>query len=254
MFRGLRRRLQRNRSTDPLGQVLTEFGDANPRASFVQVGSNDGTHLDPLHEEIVARKWTGVMIEPVPYLFDRLRRSYSAVEGIRFLNAAISDHNGTQRLYYLPEDPDNSTLPPWYDTLASFRKDVILRHQKEIPDIEERLAILEVPCITFETLCRDQEIESVDLIHIDTEGYDFEIIKSIDFGLLRPKIVIFEHYHLDLNDYTACTDHLGSLGYEHVSIGMDTICLDPLRLDRGERRLRRLWQKLRADPPAFAFR
>ena len=194
------------------------------------------------------------MIEPVPYLFDRLRLSYSGAEGIRFVNAAISDHDGTQRLYYLPEDPDDSTLPPWYDTLASFRKDVILRHQKEIPDIGERLTTLEVPCITFETLCRDYAIESIDLIHIDTEGYDFEIIKSIDLGSLRPKVVIFEHYHLDLNDYTDCTDHLGSLGYEHVSIGMDTICLDPRSLDRRERRLRRLWRQLRADPPAFGFR
>ena len=118
--------VRRIRSAD----VISEFGRANPRASFVQVGSNDGTHLDPLREEIVARKWTGVMIEPVPYLFDRLRLSYSGAEGIRFLNAAISDHDGTQRLYYLPEDPDDSTLPPWYDTLASFRKDVILRHRK----------------------------------------------------------------------------------------------------------------------------
>ena len=99
--------------------------------------------------------------------------------------------------------------------------------------------------------CRSNPI---DLIHIDTEGYDFEIIKSIDLGSLRPKVVIFEHYHLDPNDYTDCTDHLGSLGYEHVSIGMDTICLDPRRLNRRERRLRRLWQQLRADPPAFGFR
>ena len=58
----------------PLGRVLFEFARAYPDVFFVQVGANDGDLLDPLREEIGFRKWSGIMVEPVPYVFERLQR------------------------------------------------------------------------------------------------------------------------------------------------------------------------------------
>jgi hypothetical protein len=33
----------------------------------------------------------------------------------------------------------------------------------------------------------------VDLLQVDTEGYDYEIIKMIDFDWYKPNIIHFEH-------------------------------------------------------------
>ena len=37
------------------------------------------------------------------------------------------------------------------------------------------------------------KIKKIDLLQIDTEGYDAEIILNIDFDLMKPKIIRFEH-------------------------------------------------------------
>jgi FkbM family methyltransferase len=243
----------RGRATPPLFRLIDVFGAAYPDASFIQVGSNDGVQLDPLREQVVERRWSGVMVEPIPSVFARLQTNYGNQPRVRLENVAIADENGTRSLYFIPEADDHTSLPEWYQALASFRKDVILQHRSEIPDIESRIATIEVSCSTFDALCARNGIDQVDLIHTDTEGYDYEIIKSIDLAALRPKVVLFEHYHLDRTVYEECVGHLRSLGYEDLAVGMDTVCLHP-GLVAGRPRLLRTWEALRRRGPVLAFR
>jgi hypothetical protein len=58
------------------------------------------------------------------------------------------------------------------------------------------------------------EIEKIDAVIIDTEGYDFEILKMIDFQRFRPKLVIYEHLHLNKEDMRAAGQLLEGLGYD----------------------------------------
>ncbi|MBK7697246.1 MAG: FkbM family methyltransferase [Saprospiraceae bacterium] len=37
---------------------------------------------------------------------------------------------------------------------------------------------------------------SIDLLHIDTEGYDWEILKQLRLAKYFPRPIIFEHKHL----------------------------------------------------------
>ena len=190
----------------------------------MQIGSNDGEQLDPLRGLIRERGWSGIMVEPVPFVFERLRLNYGDVPGVALENVAIDVADGSRPLYHLPpsDDPD---LPPWYDSLGSFDRDVVLKHREFIPDIDERIVSLEVPCLSFDSLCRRHGVERIDLVHIDTEGHDFEILELIDLDRRRPGIVLFEHLHLDPATHRACIDHVGRHGYETMSNAMDTLCL-----------------------------
>jgi FkbM family methyltransferase len=232
---------------------MNEFARSYPAASFVQVGANDGVQSDPLHRAVIERRWSGVMVEPLPHIFERLRANYEGVDRVRLENVAIADHDGTFRLYYVPDAGDDPTLPDWYDGLASFDKDVILQHATEIPDIGERLQAIDVPCVTFATLCRRNAIRTVDLISTDVEGYDSEILRDIDLEGLRPKVVLFEHYHMDRPTYDECVALVSRLGYESLAVGMDTIALQP-DLIADAPSLQRLWKRLRARPELLAFR
>ncbi len=231
---------------DPLRAIIDEFARRHPRAVFVQVGSNDGEQLDPLRRAILERQWSGVMVEPIPYVFERLRRNYGGLPGIVLENAAISDRDGVRELYYLPEASDPE-LPQWYDALASFHKDVVLKHKSFIPDIEERVRALEVPCLTFDSLCRKYGITDVDVVQIDTEGYDYEIVKLLGLGRRHPSLVMFEHLHLDGPTHRECLAHVRAHGYETLHNGMDTLCIHMAGLSSRDRRLRRLWRRLAAQ-------
>lgn len=231
---------------DPRSRVIAEFARCFPDAFFVQVGSNDGLKLDPLRPHILARRWSGIMIEPLPYVFEQLAAEYRHHPRIILENVAVADHDGTAELFYIPESADPS-LPNWYDALATFRKDVLLKHSEFIPDISSRISSTEVPCLRFESICARNSVERIDLVQIDTEGYDYEVIKLIDLDRYRPKLLMFEHLHLSAADFEACLDRLRKHGYEDISDTMDTVCLRVGELGGEHRRLLRLWRDLAAD-------
>lgn len=210
-------------------RLLRAFGRAFPRARFVEIGANDGVQHDHLRQMIQQLDWRGVMVEPVPYVFERLRHAYRGNDRVVLENAAIADRNGRLPFYHLAKvaDYEQEGLPPWYDGIGSFSRDVVLSHVRVIPDIAARLIETEVPVLTFDALCAKHRLESVDLVLIDAEGYDHVILHDLDFGRYRPALVIYEHYHLAAHDRPACRQLMERHGYETLEEGFDTWCLRP---------------------------
>jgi FkbM family methyltransferase len=244
---GLERALQRARHHLPsapfvgsVNAILHAFGALCPDAFFVQIGSHDGHARDPLLTNIETHRWHGVMVEPVPYVFERLCSHYGDHAALQLVNVAIADHDGSQALYYLPQS-DDPDLVSWYDALASFNRQVLLSHTDFIPDVAERIATMEVPCWTFDTLVERAGIGTIDVLQIDTEGYDFEVIKLVDFDQHLPSVLMYESLHLSETDSRACTDLLAERGYQLLCDGMDTIAVQP---DAGDRRFQRLFHRL----------
>lgn len=218
--------------------LLETFARVRRDRFFVQIGSHDGQQQDPLRDLVVRHGWGGIMAEPVPYVFERLRRNYRHLPRIVFENLAIGPEDGSIPFYHLAdtEDAGRQGLPIWFDALGSLRREVVLAHEQFIPDIRERIVEITVPCLTFGSLCRRHKVETIDVLHTDTEGYDYEILRSVDFEHLRPKLIIYERQHLTEVERTACVAHLQSFGYETHAYGLDTWCLNPGVLSDSERR------------------
>lgn len=229
---------------DPLIELIAEFDRVSLRPFFVQIGANDGSKGDYLQSYVERGDWTGVLVEPIPYVFANLRSRHGSNPRLRLVNAAIADSDGDAELYYLPQDKD-ADLPPWYDALATFRKEVIAKHAPWIPGIESRIDTITVPTLTFDSLCQAQGIRTMDLVQMDTEGYDYEIIKQIDLDGYRPVLVMYEHYHLRPGEREACELHLERHGYQSISNFMDTLSVRTDPADDRSNSLTRLLTKLR---------
>lgn len=229
----------------PIARVIAEYARAHPTATFVQIGAHDGTQLDPLQDAIRTSGWTGVMVEPVPYVFDRLRANNVGNDRVSLANVAIADEDGTRDFHHLAQAEDGAVWK-WYDALGSFRRDVVLSHRHLIPDIEDRLVTVPVPCRTFESLCREHGLEHVDVVQIDTEGYDREVLELIDLDRFGVGLVMFENLHLAADDHDACRRRLHDHGFETIADGMDTLAL---RRDAATQpRLARAWRAARKQP------
>jgi hypothetical protein len=50
-----------------------------------------------------------------------------------------------------------------------------------------------VPCRTLDEVLEEHGVRNVDVLVIDTEGYDAEILHGIDFRRFKPQISRFEH-------------------------------------------------------------
>jgi FkbM family methyltransferase len=216
--------------------VLEQFAQLRPDAFFVQIGSHDGQQQDPLREIVLCHEWSGIMVEPVPYVFVRLQRHYDHLRRVRLENVAVGQEDGPKTFYHLRDAPDagREGLPIWFDALGSFRREVVLAHRPFIPDIDERIVEIDVPCVTFDSLCARNGVERLDFLHTDTEGYDFEILKSVPFARFRPTLIVYESHHLDADEKQQCAAYLQGFDYKTIEYGLDTWCLNTSTLPRPE--------------------
>ncbi len=192
---------------------------------FVQIGANDGVTNDPMHKFVTTFGWHGVLVEPGPVAFERLKANYENDGNLTFVNAAISEKDGFRTLYTVRIDDGTFRGAHMY---SSFKKEVILRQTRWVPDIADRIEEIQVRCISMETLLREVGAAHVDILQIDTEGYDFAILKMIDFSKFQPSIICYEHAHLSKSDMQAAAELLIGQGYRLARDNLDTLAYQPI--------------------------
>jgi FkbM family methyltransferase len=191
-----------------------------PDFFFVQVGAHDGVRMaDPLHRSILKYNLQGLLIEPLPDLFQALQRNYASQPGVRCLNCAIAPVDGEYRLYRVRPD---APLAPETQGLASFDRRNLTAAKQGVPGLDAYVEAIRVPARNLGTLLREQGSPPVSLLVIDTEGYDAHIVNSaLDSGI-APKIIVYEHIHLTAETQFATLNRLKTAGYRFLEIGMDT--------------------------------
>ena len=97
--------------------------------------------------------------------------------------------------YYIKENQHDQTDWTSGNGLGSFYKEIVMKHQNGVYDFDDNFSEMVVKTITFSDLTSD--VPKIDLLHIDAEGYDYEIIKTIDFTKTIPSLILFEHKWLD---------------------------------------------------------
>lgn len=195
------------------------------RFFFVQIGAFDGKSGDPIYRLVQAHGWPGIVVEPQPDAFAALSENYRASPQVKLENAAIADSDGVKPFYVVQTTrPD---VPEWCRQLASFDLETILAHERWIPDIKNLVVTKQVPCLTFASLLRKHNVENLDLLQLDVEGYEWHILKTIDFDRFKPAIVNFEQKHLRPHDKAACFDLLHRHGYHVAITGQDALAYRP---------------------------
>ncbi len=217
---------RRFRQSDPTIQerILKAVG-SKPAVFFVQVGSNDGLQGDPIHDLIVAREnWSGIFIEPIDFLFQRLRRNYGSAERFIFENVAIGSEKGSKKFYYVSEKAKSElNLPYWHDQLGSFDKDHITKMMGE----EMRPYIVEedVQCLPLQDVLDRNRVNTIDLLHIDTEGFDYKVLSQLDLQRYKPSVILFEHHLLPNDEFDKARKLLRGNSYRLVQYGNDILAI-----------------------------
>jgi hypothetical protein len=114
---------------------------------------------------------------------------------------------------------------------ASFDRGHLRRHNIANDDI----GVIRVACHTVAGALRIAGLESIDILQIDAEGYDGQIVMSIDFGRIRPAIVRFEYRNMPPRDADACLTYLADFGYRFLLEPRDIIAVRPREARSAER-------------------
>jgi FkbM family methyltransferase len=182
----------------------------NPQMTFMQIGAFDGALDDDLRELVARHRLRGVLVEPQPAAFARLQQTYRNQPQVKLLQAAIAEREGTRDLFCRRGEAS---------MVASFDRNHLRRHG--VPDHD--IVSESVPCHTVDSAMRSAGLDRIDLLQIDAEGYDWQIIRSIDFARCRPRILRFEYRHMRPAEADACLEYLSGHGYRFVIESRDII-------------------------------
>lgn len=159
--------------------ILNYFGDF--KGTFIDIGANDGKTFSNTYA-LSQMGWCGVLIEPSPRAFAKLKQLYSETKGCFYLyNYAIGVTNGTVTLY------ESGELVKQGDVgLVSTLVEKETERFKRVTSYEA----IEVDCYRWKTALNRWKIKKFDFISIDIEGLELEVLEQID--LTETKLICIE--------------------------------------------------------------
>jgi 2-O-methyltransferase len=148
--------------------------------------------------------------EPNPRAFEFLERTIDelGLDNIKTYNLAVSNFNGSATLYlsHGPRGDDvsyehqSSLLPP----------STAMKMEYQGPHIE-------VPCVVLDDWCLQNQIDHVDILRVETEGFELQILQSSTNVLKNTKMIIvqlfFSPLRKDMTDYCQLKSFLADSGF-----------------------------------------
>jgi FkbM family methyltransferase len=210
---------------------------------FIQIGAHNGVSnaFDFLHEFVSHMKLRGLLVEPQAEVFQELKENYRRCETVHFENAAIAKDTGMKQLYTVKKAIDflqYASQAASFDSAHVAR--ILKRHLRKEASVDVRkkfkaLGLRVDDCIgaesvqahTFQSLLEKHGIWKYDLLQIDTEGFDYEVIKMAQLDRYRPTLLNYEHEYMSEKEKRECWSYLISLNYHLFRHGVDTTAYLP---------------------------
>jgi FkbM family methyltransferase len=161
-------------------KLVREFFDHKEKGYFIEVGANEP---DPLYSQSLHLEdkldWTGLLIEPIDYLAEKLRQSRPHSKVIEA--ACTCDDKVGRTLLYIPiaEEGDISA----HASLETNVDHSLLFETRK----------LEVNAQTLDSIIKENLKGSrIDLLSIDVEGTELDVLKGTGLDIHSPSLIIIE--------------------------------------------------------------
>lgn len=189
---------------------------------FIQVGANDGISFDFLYDFVVKRNPSGIVIEPIKEYFEELSINYKDFPNIRKVNCAVHPVEKNVTIYKISSNSKHK-YPDWVKGIASLDP---LHHRKTNIDSNDIVNDYVESDNLMNIINGYYEHIKVDYFQIDTEGFDWEVLKMIDFSRLKPSILKYESVNLSAEDKRKSLNFLQEKGYYLFNESGDTVAID----------------------------
>lgn len=154
------------------------------RVQFFDIGTNDPRDMNNTYL-LYMNNYRGVCVEPDPF-FHKLIKKHRA--GDILIPAGVSTENKGNADFYLMDDSVLNTF-----SLEEAEK-LVKGHQRKIKKK------IQVPLMSVNEIFENHyDKERHVILSLDVEGYDFPILKSINFSQYRPCIICVETIEFSKN-------------------------------------------------------
>jgi FkbM family methyltransferase len=186
---------------------LKSYFSSNQFKLIIQIGANDGIQNDPIRKFLkFPGDYQAILVEPIEFYVQKLLELYKDRPDITILKSAIGCKSERRDLYYIPpelanEMNGNGPMNNWAHGQGSFSKDTIIywinknsfrgsRYIDRIPFYINSIVCDSVDSIYARDLLHGKNLHNA-LLLIDVQGYELEVLKSLDFEN-SPRYIIYE--------------------------------------------------------------
>ncbi len=171
---------------------------------FVDVGAHEGETSNLFNKYLSIKKI--YCFEPSPINYENLKKKIAKKENIFLFNFGLGDRDGEEDFNQL-EESSSSTLVELNQKSKYFQK------KKKILNlfIKKNFKIFSqtVNIMKLKNFMHNNSIEYIDILKIDTEGYEMKVIKGAEEKIKNIDYIYFEHHFDDMlkKNYTLSDIH-----------------------------------------------
>jgi FkbM family methyltransferase len=157
-------------------QFLLTYFNNKKNGLYIDVGANHPFKISNTYL-LYRNGWSGVTIEPIPHLYRKHKKIRSRDIN---LNCGIGEKRGKIKFFELIPRVLSSFDETICDNLIKSGQATLRRKY-------------EINVVTLDDIYNDYiKTRNVDILSIDTEGYDLQVLKSLDWNQWSPTMVICE--------------------------------------------------------------
>jgi FkbM family methyltransferase len=159
--------------------ILEYFNDRG--GTFLDLGANDGITFSNTRALALTGLFKGVLVEPSPKAYERLKQLYDGHKGIYTYPFAITNKNGNKAL----EESGALCSAADVGLVSTFHQHEKARFQRTV-----KYESIEVKTFKWKTFLNRLRIKEFDMVSIDVEGDEMNILPDMD--LSKTKLICIE--------------------------------------------------------------
>lgn len=156
-------------------EIINTFLDKKKDGVFIDIGAYDGITFSNSYFFEKSSNWSGLCFEPNPIIFKKLAEARNCT----LINGGASVNNDTLTYKRFSGNQDLEMLSGFSDF---FSEEQLLRIEKELSEEKNSSTeIIQIQTYSLNELLKEKQISKIDYCSIDTEGGEFDILKTINF-------------------------------------------------------------------------
>ena len=159
---------------------------------LLDVGSHKGEYIVNITKSFSVNRIFG--FEPNPKIYQILLNKTKEMQNIEVLNCAIGESDGTSILNENIES-SSSSINKLNEKSKYFKRTYFFFNFLNKKDYFKPI---EIEILSLENFIKSKKIDFIDLLKIDTEGYEFNVLKGLGNKINKVKLIHLEHHFDDM--------------------------------------------------------
>jgi FkbM family methyltransferase len=171
---------------------------------FLDLGAYNGVELSNTRA-LLENGWSGVLVEPNPDIFEKLKTNCKDFENVQLFECAIGEKSGMCTL---------NANDTFYSTLK----------ESEIQRWHGEFEFQKISCkvLDFKSFLELSKYKVFDFISIDCEGVDYEILIQIDLDDVKCQMICIETNGVETQKYI---DYIEKFGFKTIAINAENLIM-----------------------------